>query len=89
MSSNCKGQKKKRLKDLDGNTFIYQAMLKSSLTMVYVAFAGGQEASVNAWRITTIELFIHLKLVKNGSVKTITHINHFKDLFCDIDVDNL
>ena len=40
--------KKKRLKDLDGNTFIYQAMLKSSLTMVYVAFAGGQEASVNA-----------------------------------------
>ena len=48
MSSNCKGQKKKRLKDLDGNTFIYQAMLKSSLTMVYVAFAGGQQASVNA-----------------------------------------
>ena len=48
MSSNCKGQKKKRLKDLDGSTFIYQAMLKSSLTMVYVAFAGGQEASVNA-----------------------------------------
>ena len=29
-----------------------------------------------------------LKLVKNGSVKTIIHINNFKDLFADTDVDS-
>ena len=36
-------------------------------------------------------LIIHWKLVKNGSVKTITitkTINDVKDLFPDIDVDN-
>ena len=32
---------------------------------------------------------IRLKLVENGSVKTITHVNDLKDLFPDIDNDNL
>ena len=32
---------------------------------------------------------IQLKLVKNGSVKTITHVNDLKDLFPSIDINNL
>ena len=32
---------------------------------------------------------IRLKLVKNGSFKTINNINDLKDLFPNIDVDNL
>ena len=32
---------------------------------------------------------IRLKLVENGSVKTITHVNDLKDPFPDIDIDHL
>ena len=37
----------------------------------------------------TNNTIIRLKLVKNASVKTITHVNDLKDLFPDIDIDNL
>ena len=73
----------------------YQVIVKASLTKVFVAVVGGCGTSKRLKGDNKIHQFytsngiIRFKLIENGSVKTITHVSDLKDLFPDIDIDNL
>ena len=87
---------KKRLKDLNCITFNLprdtKIFINESLCNYY---KGLQKKHKHLKADNKIHLFytnneiIHLNLAENGSIKTITHINHPKNLFPNIDVDNL
>ena len=87
---------KKRLKDLDGTTL---NLLKDSKIFIndspceYCRGLQNKCKQLNGdkriHQFYTNNGIIRLKLVKNGSVKTVTHVNDLKDLFPDMDIDNL
>ena len=87
---------KKWLKDLDGTMLNLPSNSKISINKNLYGYYKGLWSKCKCLKGTSkIHQFytnngiIHLKLVKNGSVKTITHINNPMDLFPNIDIDNL
>ena len=86
----------KRLKDLDGTTLNLPIDSKIFINDSYCGYCRGLwnickrlNGDKRIHQFYTNNGIIRLKLVKNGSVKTITHVNDLKDLFPDMDIDNL
>ena len=86
---------KKWLKDLDG-TLNLQSDSKIFINENFCGYYRGLWNECKRLKVDnkmhqfyTNNGIIRLKLVENGSVKTITHVNDLKDLFPDIDNDNL
>ena len=87
---------KKRLKDLDGTTL---NLPSDSKTFINESLCGYYRGLWNKCKRLKGDKKIHqfytnngilrLKLVENGSMKTITHVNDLKDLFPDTAIDNL
>ena len=87
---------KKRLKDLDGTTLNLPSDTKIFINESCCGYFGGLwnkckrlKGDKKIHQFYTKNGIIHLKLVQNDSVKTITHVNNLKDLFFGIDIDNL
>ena len=86
----------KRLKDLDGTTLNLPIDSKIFINDSLCGYCRGLwnicqrlNGDKRIHQFYTNNEIIRLKLVKNGSVKTITHVNDLKDLFPDMDIDNL
>ena len=87
---------KKRLKDLNGITLNLQSDSKIFINKSLCGYYRGLwnkckrlKGDKKIYQFYTNNGIIRLKLVENGSVKTITHVNDLKDLFPNIDIDNL
>ena len=87
---------KKRLKDLDGTTLNLRSdskiFINKSLCGCYRGLwnkCKRLKGDKKIHQFYTKNGIIRLKLVENGSLKTITHVNDLKNLFPDIDTDNL
>ena len=87
---------KKRLKDLYGTTLNLPSDTKIFINESLCGYYRGLwnkckrlKGDKKIHQVYTNNGIIPLKLVENGSVKTITHVNDLKDLFPDIDIDNL
>ena len=88
----------KRLKDLDGTTLNLPSDSKIFINESLCGYYRGlwnkckrlkDELNKKIHQLYTNHVIIRLKLVENGSVKTIIHVNDLKELFPDIDIDNL
>ena len=87
---------KKQVKDLDGTTL---NLLSDSKIFINKSLCGYYRELLNKCKqvkgdkkihqFYTNDGIIHLKLVENGSVKTIAHVNNLKDLFPNFNMDNL
>ena len=87
---------KKRPKDFDATTFVLPSDAKNSVNENLCGYYRGLWNKCKSLKddnkihqFYTNDGIIRLKLVENVSVKTINRINDPKDLFPDIDVDNL
>ena len=87
---------KKRVKDVDGTTLNLPSDSKIFINKSRCGYNRGLwnkckllNDDDKTHQFYTNNGIIHLKLVENGSVKTITIINDLKDLFPDIDYDSL
>ena len=87
---------KKRLKDLDGTTLNLRSDSKIFINKSLCGYYRGLwnkckrlKGDKKIHQFYTKNGIIRLKLVENGSLKTITHVNDLKNLFPDIDTDNL
>ena len=86
----------KRLKDLDGTTLNLPIDSKIFINDSVCGYCRGLwnickrlNGDKRIHQFYTNNGIIRLKLVKNGSVQTVTHVNDLKDLFPDMDIDNL
>ena len=89
---------KKRLKDLDSTSLNLPSDSKIFINESLCGYYRGLwnkckrlKGDNKIHQFYTSYGIIRLKLVDNGSVKTITHVNDLKDLFLfpDVDIDNL
>ena len=87
---------KKRLKDLDGTTLNLpndsKTFINESLCRYYRGLwnkCKRLKGDKKIHQFYTNNGILRLKLVENGSMKTITHVNDLKDLFPDTAIDNL
>ena len=87
---------KKQLKDLDGTTLNLPSDSKSFINESLCGCYSGLwnkckrlKGDNKIHQFYTSNGIIRFKLIENGSVKTITHVSDLKDLFPDIDIDNL